>query len=712
MSCDICETIIDICSAGFEEYDDEILGQVSTVLNSACPHAESLQRAATFDEHIAGFPDALLAIKKDIRKTGIHLGLAHLTPDDQIIFDNVSMTSSDLVFRDDLPDHPGQAILPDRKWIDLNVVRGWISICDQEHGRQCHEPSWLSGVEPAKPEWLIDVIQNCVVAPPGDGASYVALSYTWGLGKNLKNTKATLQDLQQPDSLKSPQFAAQLPETIRNTIDLVRELGERYLWVDALCIIQDDPASLSLNLNQMQLIYASSVFCIMASTGCGAEFGLRGLKGISPARDLELYVYDLADGEKLIEVDHAVTQDPTAGTKYSYHQRGWTFQEWLFSRRRLVFNHGPLIWQCQCARWRETSKINAEADSRWAVNLRSRESALDPSPSIWDFMPLVPVFNTKSLTMQEDAPRAFAGIQAMLHRVHPGGLLYGLSEFFFEIGLAWSTLYNNVERREGSDTTKVLEDGLPSWSWLGWYGSVNFPYDAEFQLIEPWHSHEQKVGFEEPVVEWSNNQEASPNGMLPSGWTREQYKRQSFPHDFNPLGREPAELFSHRLNQQKKFKYAVPVLNWPDTPSLSDQTQYLTCETHLARLMLTPGTVVVEHVDYDRRIGIQDNIGNLILSLTLHESRDKEQFIDTSMRPKVIELVAFAKGWSTWLGNDIVKGAETGLTRIPGVDARDCYFVLWVEQKANVWYRRACGEALNSWWEANRDIESSSIILG
>ncbi|KAF5674674.1 heterokaryon incompatibility protein [Fusarium heterosporum] len=650
MFCDVCGIIVEICSARFEEYDDEILGQVSAVLNSTCPHAQSLQRAATFDVQVADFPDALLAIKKDVRKTGINFGLAHMTPDDQIIFDNVSITSSDLVFRDQIQHHPGQAILPDREWIDLDVVRGWMSTCHHQHGVQCHEPSWLKGVDPTKPERLIDVVQNCIVAPPGSGIRYVALSYTWGLGKNLKNTKSTLLELQQLNSLNSPHFAAQLPETIKNTIDLVKELGERFLWVDALCIIQDEPASLVRNLNQMQLIYASSVFCIMASTGCGAEFGLRGLKGLSPARNLELYVYDLADGERLIEVDHAVTQDPTAGTKYSYHQRGWTFQEWLFSRRRLVFNHGPLIWQCQCARWRETSRVNPEADSRWALNSRARESALDPSPSIWDFMSLVPGFNTKSLTMQEDAPRAFAGIQAMLHRVHPGGLLYGLSEFFFEVALAWSSLYDNVERRQGSDGSKGVDDGLPSWSWLGWSGRVNFPHDAEFHVMDPWHSHEQKVGFDVPVVKWYTmaspdsltrravrsqwhqykmiSQRASTSAEIPSEWTREEYKRQDFPHDFNAFGREPIDLFSHRLDHQKKFKYAIPVLNWSDTPVLGVQTQYLGCETNRARLMLTSGTSIMKHVDNQRRIGIQDDEGNLILSLTLHNTKEVQDFLD------------------------------------------------------------------------------------
>jgi hypothetical protein len=48
MTCDVCSTIIEVCSAGFDEHDEEILGLVSTVLSQDCPHAESLPRAAAF----------------------------------------------------------------------------------------------------------------------------------------------------------------------------------------------------------------------------------------------------------------------------------------------------------------------------------------------------------------------------------------------------------------------------------------------------------------------------------------------------------------------------------------------------------------------------------------------------------------------------------------------------------------------------------------
>jgi hypothetical protein len=97
----------------------------------------------------------------------------------------------------------------------------------------------------------------------------VALSYTWGLGRNVKTVKATLRELQQPSALKSSLFATQLPETIRNAMDLVKAAGETYLWVDALCIVQDDAESLRRNLDKMSLIHAGAVFCIVAAAGQG-----------------------------------------------------------------------------------------------------------------------------------------------------------------------------------------------------------------------------------------------------------------------------------------------------------------------------------------------------------------------------------------------------------------------------------------------------------
>ncbi|KPM42243.1 hypothetical protein AK830_g4353 [Neonectria ditissima] len=588
-TCRTCAIIIVIFTAGFEEWDDEILGEVATVLDGDCPHTESIRRAANLDQPVWEYPNRLLAIKKESNQTAARFGLADETSDGGIIFDNVSTTPMELVSRRDQQNHPGRAILPDPKWIDLNIILGWASRCEREHQGKCDEPRWFKGVEPVDPEWLVDVVQGCVVPSPAKGTKYTALSYTWGQCRYRKNTEDMLSQLQQPGILNSGDFATQLPPTIRNAMELCRTLGQRYIWIDALCIIQDDAESLARNLNQMQLIYANSAFCIMGATGSGADFGLRGLRGISHERNLELRVYDLADGDKLAA--GSLSLDPSSGTKHSYYQRSWTFQEWLFSRRRIVFNHGPLVWQCQSARWYEHLEINPLTDVRWAQQAQEK---FGPAPSIWNFMPTVTAFNKKSLTMSEDAPKAFAGIQAMLHRVHPGGVLFGLSEFCFEIFLTWSCLWSDIERRGTFDKAASQHTGLPSWSWIGWQGDISFPYDAEFRFVEPWHHQEQKVGFRQPVTKWytmatptSKNKRQVRSGWHKyktqfadgkrpeklDGWSQQPFDPRNHIKGFRAPGQEPTCVYTHTLDSLQQFRYPVPVLRWAETPKLSDQTQ-------------------------------------------------------------------------------------------------------------------------------------------
>lgn len=664
MTCDVCSTIIEVCSAGFDEHDEEILGLVSTVLSQDCPHAESLPRAAAFGQPLEDFPDRLLAVKKTAGGSGLRLCLVkEETPEGSLLYDQVSITFADLASPPDTDGYRGRAVLPDAHWISLDTVHEWVSRCLHQHGAQCREPAWLEGVRIARPEWLIDTLRDCIVPVPESGETrYVALSYTWGLGRNVKTVKAALHELQQPGALKSPLYATQLPETIRNAMDLVKAAGETYLWVDALCIVQDDAESLRRNLDKMNLIYAGAVFCIVAAAGQGAEYGLRGIRGISEPRNVELDVYPLAEGYSLIEKPI----NPHITTEYSYHQRGWTFQEWLSSRRRLVFGDRLLEWHCQCAKWTEYLRILPEEDENWALSASQRQ-LMKLVPSVWEYADMMTTFNTKSLTMQEDAPRAFAGIQAMLHRVHPGGLIYGLSEFFFEVHLAWTSETGDIKRRTVSPVSGARP--LPSWSWLGWQGRVNFPFDAEFRLVPPWLAQDQKVGFREPVTEWLSTDsprsadarkiqvgwhQAKVNAVDSSavfrGWSREPYEKEAYPYDYFQTGHIPVGLFAHESDPEQRFKYSVPVLSWADEPVLSPQDAFLRFTTTRVSTNLI-GTISVSQDDmFPRRIRITER-DTTFLSLALPDLQIAQEIQQDVTSLGVVELVAFAKGWSTWLGD-------------------------------------------------------------
>jgi hypothetical protein len=86
--------------------------------------------------------------------------------------------------------------------------------------------------------WVID-LQKMSIGPAPVDCRYIALSYVWGriTEKWLTLTRENMVLMRERNSL----LEARLPQTIRDTIQLCTDLGERYLWVDSLCIVQDDP---------------------------------------------------------------------------------------------------------------------------------------------------------------------------------------------------------------------------------------------------------------------------------------------------------------------------------------------------------------------------------------------------------------------------------------------------------------------------------------
>jgi hypothetical protein len=93
---------------------------------------------------------------------------------------------------------------------------------------------------------------------PGEAAEYTSLSYCWGGDQPFRTTKCTL-----PTKLDhiSP---TSLPKTLQDAASVTRQLGLRYLWIDSLCIIQDDPLDMTRELSTMHTIYKNATIVIAA----------------------------------------------------------------------------------------------------------------------------------------------------------------------------------------------------------------------------------------------------------------------------------------------------------------------------------------------------------------------------------------------------------------------------------------------------------------
>ncbi len=157
--------------------------------------------------------------------------------------------------------------------IDIDLLHKWINCCYASHGERCHN---VELPIPLHHIYLIDVDEGCLVSASIE-TRYIALSYVWGNVETLQTTKNNLTHLKKPRSIGVDLGSLKISNTIKDALQLVALVGERYLWVDCLCIVQDELDTKQACLNAMGSIYSNAIFTIVAADGHNADHGLRGL---------------------------------------------------------------------------------------------------------------------------------------------------------------------------------------------------------------------------------------------------------------------------------------------------------------------------------------------------------------------------------------------------------------------------------------------------
>ena len=151
----------------------------------------------------------------------------------------------------------------DPQQIDIGLLSQWINHCLASHGNDCSR----SGLSISLREiLLIDVEEGCLTSM-GLRTQYIALSYVWGHCEALKLTKSNLMHLKKSRSIDTNIGSAQVTNTVQDAMRLVSLLGEKYLWVDCLCIVQDELDTKQLYLNRTASIYANAYFTTVAADG-------------------------------------------------------------------------------------------------------------------------------------------------------------------------------------------------------------------------------------------------------------------------------------------------------------------------------------------------------------------------------------------------------------------------------------------------------------
>lgn len=194
--------------------------------------------------------------------------------------------------------------------IDLGRARDWLDHCLNNH-KECGV-STLSELTTLR---LINVVTGCVeeVKMP---CKYVALSYVWGGASSIKLTTRNQMAMSRPGVLT--EVWERIPRTIKDAIKAVQELSEEYLWVDTLCLLQNDSGDIKNGIAVMDLIYERAILTIIAASGGHANAGLPGVG--STRRSVSQQIELIKPGIRLachLDLDNLLRHTV-------YNQRGWT----------------------------------------------------------------------------------------------------------------------------------------------------------------------------------------------------------------------------------------------------------------------------------------------------------------------------------------------------------------------------------------------------
>jgi hypothetical protein len=331
---------------------------------------------------------------------------------------------------------------------------------------------------------------------------YVALSYCWGAGSRLTLTEDTLHSFQSSIPWDI------IPRTIWDAIALTMQLQISYIWVDALCVLQDSRQDWQRESVKMKDIYKHARLVLSTDRAANTDTGFLTSRrqtghiiqipsshpeashiteilvvpdGRGEMHDADLYDgahrWFLSSGEGFGTEDEFVTQNPVFG-------RAWCLQEQILATRTIHFTDSEMIWECFEDSHCEYEGIN-EYNRRGC--LRSELLETVPEPQLWkrtwfnlrnmrdpsvllrEWWGCVEQYSSRKLGVESDILPAISGLAKDFPEDVLGRYYSGQWSKDFPFGLLWHSDESVHPHHRAEYYT------APSWSWASVVGAITRP---------------------------------------------------------------------------------------------------------------------------------------------------------------------------------------------------------------------------------------------
>ncbi len=331
---------------------------------------------------------------------------------------------------------------------------------------------------------LIDVERRYLVSIPFSELhqyTYVALSYVWGpkeqpLGLYRGNSEALHRD----------GGISNASRTVEDAMKVTKELGYQFLWVDVLCVMQDDVSRKAADISHMYQIYTQADLTIVAA---GDGTANQGLPGISYERAAQRSAQVKPDLWLYTTMKQPLITQSGIALDCPWSTRGWTLQEQVLSLRCLFSLEDQVTWRCQSRDRFEDLLL--EQTSEQPLHLRLEWARAQPEEQMHklrhakplhvanifyiedpfgfqkNFAALAEAYAKRTLSFNSDTENAFQGIlTGLVKDFHRGVPVKRFEEY-----LCWT-------RRNPKEQLLCRRNDcpVPSWSWIAWTGPISFEY--------------------------------------------------------------------------------------------------------------------------------------------------------------------------------------------------------------------------------------------
>ncbi|KAH6879498.1 heterokaryon incompatibility protein-domain-containing protein, partial [Thelonectria olida] len=370
---------------------------------------------------------------------------------------------------------------------NIATIRHWLSVCTSSHAN-C--PKWASSRQIGQrhlPTRVLDVGKvgddsiRLHLSEESDTSDYITLSYCWGPRKNpIVTTRESLSR-----HMNTGIQVSDLPETLRDTVRLTQLLNVKYLWIDALCIVQGDRDDWIREAAQMSSVYSQALLTIAADGAPDTYAGLFRERSARHGTSVELpWPLDEPDdgaGPLRLHITPHFRSFKDQIESAPLSKRGWTFQERALSARIVHFTPEMCYWECKDACIGEDDEIGKYSVQDGFFHLKDLllppdgQRVLTKAKMHDKWAWVVEKYSHRQLTNADDLFAALEGIAVVFAEKDMfGKYCCGLWEDNFLRHLLWFCSRPD-DGSQGIPHRRPEKYRAPTWSWASIHGPVENP---------------------------------------------------------------------------------------------------------------------------------------------------------------------------------------------------------------------------------------------